>query len=118
MKDIKNFINENDTLNEAKSDSILGYYKAVIDDICYLIENAPYGSYTLNSSDMERATEDILDNLRYANSTVNEESMDGNIDTGDIKKDAKLKAFISKSIMEAIYASVSNDYSVNSEDYS
>jgi hypothetical protein len=83
-----------------------------------LIENAPYGSYTLNSSDMERAAEDILDNIRYANSVINEESMNGNIDPEDIKKDAKLKAYISKSIMEAIYASVSNDYTVNSEDCS
>lgn len=112
MKNIK------DIINESSSNVMLGYYKGVIDDICYLIENAPYGRYTLNSSDIECAVKDILNNLRYANSMVNEESINGDIDTGDIIKDAKLKAFISKSIMEAIHTSVGNDYTVNSEDYS
>lgn len=102
-----------DMLNEAKSNSIFGYYEGVINAVCHLIEIAPYGSYTLNSSDVERAVSDILNQLQDANYNVNEESMNGNIDPDDIKKDAKLKAFISKSIMEAIHTSVGNDYNEN-----
>lgn len=117
MKHITNTINES-IVNETKSSSPLRYYEGVIENICYLIENAPYGSYTLRSSDMERAVDDILDNIRYANSTINEEAMYGNIDTKDIKKDVKLIESMNKSIIEAICESVKNDYEVNSEDYS
>ena len=103
----------NNAINEAKSNSILGYYQSVINDVCHLIEIAPYGSYTLNSSDIERAVSSMLKHLQDANYDVNEESMNGNVDPDDIKKDAKLKAFISKSIMEAIHTSVGNDYNEN-----
>ena len=93
------------TINEAR----VQYYENTITELCYLLENAPNGGYTLNSSDVTYAVKDFLAALREDNRIANEASMNGEIDPADVI--SKLKTKIGKAISEALIKSCSNDYS-------
>jgi hypothetical protein len=101
-----------ETINESKIKKT-DYYNETLVAFHNLLVTAPSGNYTLNSSEVKYAVDDLLTALQEDNTLMNDGSLDGEIDTNDIKK---LGATFGKKVAEALYASCNEDFDMRNGD--
>lgn len=97
-----------ESINEAKIKKS-DYYDATLVAFHNLVVTAPSGNYSLNSSDIKYAVEDLLTALENDNTIMNNGSLEGDINTNDIKK---LGSTFGKKVAEALYESCNEDFDV------
>lgn len=100
-----------ETINESKIKKS-DWYDATLVAFHNLVVTAPSCNYSLNSGDLTYAVEDLLTALQEDNTFMNDGSLDGELDTTDIKK---LGSTFGKKVAEALYESCNEDFDVRND---